>query len=74
MEIRDNIFDNRVAFELVKEGHVFKLGDSYMMKIESVDDTVLGTLNAVCLNDGLMVRLCDDTLVYPINGHFVVED
>lgn len=64
---------NTVPFEQINVGNVFMIDDGIYMKIANVNDTLLGILNAVDIRDGYSVCFYDDTIVYPIEGKFVVE-
>ena len=64
---------NVVLFKQINEGDVFIIDDDIYMKIANVNDALLGILNAIDIRDGCSVSFCDNTIVHPIEGKFVVE-
>ena len=64
---------NAIPFEQIDVGDVFMIDNNICIKTVTVNDTVLGDLNAVDISDGCSVLLYDDTIVHPIVGKFVVE-
>lgn len=68
-----NNFLNLIPFEQVSVGDVFMIDNDIYMKIETVNDTLLGVLNAIDIRDGCSVFFYDDSIVHPIEGKFVVE-
>ena len=68
-----NLNLNVIPFEQLDVGNVFMIDNDIYMKIEVIEDTLLGILNAVDIRDGCSVLFYDDTIVRPIEGKFVVE-
>ncbi len=68
-----NNFLNLIPFEQISIGDVFMIDNDIYMKMEMVNDTLLGGLNAIDISDGCSVLCYDDTMVRPIEGKFVVE-
>lgn len=64
---------NVIPFEQINVGDVFMIDNDIYMKMTMVNDTLLGTLNAVSICDGCSILCYDDTMVHPIEGKFVVE-
>ena len=64
---------NAVPFEQINVGDTFILDNNIFMRIESIEDTLIGHLNAVDICDGCSILCYDDTIVHPIEGKFVVE-
>ena len=72
MEVVRN--ENRVHFEYVDVGHTFIYNNSIYMKINSVYNsynTII--INAVNIESGTVSSFCDDDLVTPIVGKFVMD-
>jgi hypothetical protein len=64
---------NAIPFEQIDVGDVFMIDNNICIKTVTVNDTVLGDLNAVDISDGCLILCYDDTIVRPIEGKFVVE-
>ena len=64
---------NTVLFGQINVGDTFMIDNNIFMKIEDVEDTLIGHLNAVDISDGCSVFFYDDTIVRLIEGKFVVE-
>ena len=64
---------NAIPFEQISVGDTFMIDNNIFMKIEDVEDTLVGHLNAVDICDGCSILCYDDTIVRPIDGKFVVE-
>lgn len=64
---------NAVPFEQINEGDTFMIDNNIYMKIAIVNDTLLGILNAVDMRDGCSIYFHDDSIVYPVEGKFIIE-
>ena len=74
MEIVWNVNINKVPFEIVDVGHTFIYNHSIYMRITSVYNSYNSIIiNAVNIKSGVVSTFCDDDLVIPIIGKFVMD-
>ena len=72
MEIVNNT-NNVTPFENIDVGNVFMFEGIFYMRIFSITDKTLSTFNAIDLTHGSERMFCDDTIVHPVEGKFVIE-
>ena len=66
--------NNKVPFEIVDVGHTFIYNDDIFMKTTSIynaDDNIV--VNAVNIEDGIIITFYDDDLVTPVVGKFIMN-
>ena len=63
---------NKVPFEVVDIGHTFIYNEEIYMRMADVYSNER-IINAVSLEDGLVVSFYDDEYVTPIDGKFIMD-
>ena len=73
MEVIWNGNVNKIPFERVDIGDTFIYNEDIYMRITSVCNQEDRIVNAVCIEDGIVVNFWDDEYVTPIKGKFIMD-
>ena len=73
MEIVWNGNVNKVPFKSVNIGDTFIYNADIFMRIASICNQEDRIVNAVCIEDGIVVNFWDDEYVTPIKGKFIMD-
>lgn len=73
MEVIWNKNINKVPFEVVDIGHTFIYNEEIYIRITNIPTCADRIVNAVSIEDGLVVAFYDDEYVTPIEGKFIMD-
>ena len=66
--------ENQIHFEYVDVGHTFIYNNSIYMRVTNVYNSYNSIIiNAVNIESGIVSTFCDDDLVTPVVGKFVMD-
>ena len=73
MEVVWNGNINKVPFEVVDVGHTFMYNGEIFMRIATIHKIEDVIVNAVAIENGIVVTFFDDEYVTPIKGKFIMD-
>lgn len=74
MKIVENKKNNRINFEDLEIGAVFKFDDIYYLKIENIKVNGEYFINAVSMDSGEGSLFCNDIEIIPVNATLTINE